>query len=174
MAEVATESTHVWSAKARIALFLAAMRHFAADLRADGVPLTYHLLDAYPDFAAALAASIAALCPQTLVVTEPGDWRVLQSLKTVAATHGLELDVRPDRHFYCTREDFARHAHGRKSLRMEFFYREQRRRFGVLMSGDGDEPVGGQWNFDHDNRGSFDARGARSRHHPLRRPSRQP
>lgn len=157
MAEVADESTHVWSAKARIALFLAAMRHFAADLRAGGVPLIYHPLDAHPDFSAALAATLAESHPQRLVVTEPGDWRVLQALTAAAAAHGIALEVRDDRHFYCSRADFARHAQGRKQLRMEFFYREQRRRFGVLM--DGEQPLGGAWNYDAENRGSFDARG---------------
>ncbi|MCA1926705.1 MAG: cryptochrome/photolyase family protein [Thiobacillus sp.] len=157
MAEVADESTHVWSSKPRIALFLAAMRHFAADLRADGVPLVYHPLDAYPDFSAALAATIAKTRPHRLVVTEPGEWRVLQTLAATAAAHGIALDLRADRHFYCSRADFARHAGGRKQLRMEYFYREQRRRFGVLM--DGDAPVGGAWNYDAENRSSFGARG---------------
>ena len=157
MAEVVEESTHVWSAKARIALFLSAMRHFAADLRADDVPLVYHPLDAHPDFSAALAATLAKFRPQQLVVTEPGDWRVLQALKATAAAHAIPLEVRDDRHFYCSRADFARHAANRKQLRMEFFYREQRRRFGVLM--DGAQPVGGAWNYDAENRSCFDARG---------------
>lgn len=157
MAEAAAESTHVWSAKMRIALFLSAMRHFAAGLRRDGVPLVYHPLDDHATLADALAASIVALRPQRLVVTEPGEWRVLADLRAVAAAHGLELEVRDDRHFYCSRAEFAHHARGRKQLRMEYFYREQRRRHGVLM--DGDAPAGGQWNFDHDNRQRFDARG---------------
>ncbi|MEW6118937.1 MAG: cryptochrome/photolyase family protein [Pseudomonadota bacterium] len=157
MAEVAEESTHVWSAKARIALFLSAMRHFAADLRADGVPLIYHDLDAHPDFASALVATLTISRPQKIVVTEPGDWRVLRSIEATAAVHGIPLEVRSDRHFYCSRADFARHAAGRTQLRMEFFYREQRRRFRVLM--DGERPVGGGWNYDLENRGAFDARG---------------
>lgn len=157
MAEAAEESTHVWSAKMRIALFLSAMRHFAAELRRDGMPLVYHALDDHPTLGAALGASIAALQPRRLVVTEPGEWRVLAALRAVATAHGLVLDVRDDRHFYCSRAEFARHARGRKQLRMEFFYREQRRRHGVLM--DADAPAGGQWNFDHDNRHRFDARG---------------
>ena len=162
MAEIAEESTHVWSAKARTALFLAAMRHFAADLRAEGLPLDYHRLDAesekiHADFATALAVSLTVHRPEKVIVTEPGDWRVLQSLQATCAAHAVPLEVRCDRHFYCTRADFAHHAHGRKSLRMEFFYREQRRRFGVLM--DGDQPVGSAWNFDADNRHAFDARG---------------
>jgi deoxyribodipyrimidine photolyase-related protein len=64
------------------------------------------------------------------------------------------LEVRPDRHFLCSREEFARHAAGRRQLRMEFFYREMRRRHGVLLDADGG-PQGGQWNFDAENRRSF-------------------
>jgi deoxyribodipyrimidine photolyase-related protein len=75
----------------------------------------------------------------------------------VAQAHGLPLDVREDRHFYGSVREFAAHARGRKSLRMENFYREMRRRHGVLMQGD--EPEGGQWNFDADNREAFGAEG---------------
>ena len=66
---------------------------------------------------------------------------------------GRALDVRDDRHFYATPGEFAAHAHGRKQLRLEYFYRELRRRHGVLM--DGDEPVGGRWSFDTENRSAF-------------------
>ena len=86
-------------------------------------------------------------------MTMPGDARVLASLRGVAEVCGLALDVRDDRHFFAAVPEFAAHAVGRKQLRMEFFYREMRRRHAVLM--DGDEPVGGQWNFDADNRESF-------------------
>ncbi|MCX5956906.1 MAG: cryptochrome/photolyase family protein [Cyanobacteria bacterium] len=60
----------------------------------------------------------------------------------------------PSNAFLWSREDFATWAHGRRQLRMELFYREGRRRFGVLMEGEGPSatPLGGQWNFDHDNR----------------------
>ena len=62
------------------------------------------------------------------------------------------LTVVPDLGFATSREEFAEWAAGRagKRLLLEDFYRWQRRRLEVLM--DGDEPVGGQWNFDHDNR----------------------
>ena len=115
MAEVADESTHVWSSKPRIALFLAAMRHFAVALRACGRPLHYTRLDDAGNrgsLAAALQAAIDALAPQRLVMTAPGDWRVWQALKAVAAGAGLALDVRDDRHFYTTVRDFAAHAKG--------------------------------------------------------------
>lgn len=156
MAEVAEESTHVWSGQPRIALFLAAMRHFAAGLRAAGRPLDYRRLDDPGNrgtLAGELADAITRLRPQRLVMTAPGDWRVLQALRAVAAAKGLPLALRDDRHFYATVREFATHARGRRPLRLEYWYRELRRRHQVLM--DGDEPVGGRWNFDADNREGF-------------------
>lgn len=166
MAEAAEESTQVWSAKPRIAMFLAAMRHFAAALRAEGLPLAYHALDADgggpPSLGAALAEALARDRPERVVLVEPGEWRVEQALRAVVAAAGVALDLRPDRHFYCSAARFQRHAKGRKALRMEFFYREMRREHGVLMDAgpDGEpEPAGGAWNFDAENRGAFGPQG---------------
>jgi deoxyribodipyrimidine photolyase-related protein len=163
MAEVAEESTHVRSSRPRIALFLAAMRHFALALKAAGRRLTYTRLDAPGNrgsLAAQLQADIERLRPARLVMTAPGDWRVLQALKTVAEACELPLETREDRHFFVSVREFAAHAHGRKSLRMEYFYREQRKRHRVLMDPqDEDTPLGGQWNFDADNREAFGAKG---------------
>ncbi len=160
MAEVADESTHVWSSKPRTVMFLAAMRHFALALQADGRPLHYTRLDVADksgSLAAQLQADILRLKPARLVMTAPGDWRVLEAIKAVADSSELPLDIHEDRHFFSSIADFAAHAKGRKSLRMEYFYREQRKRHGVLMQDD--EPVGGQWNFDADNREAFGAAG---------------
>ena len=159
MAEVAEESTQVWSAKQRSVLFLSAMRHFAADLRQAGVPLDYRPLDDDANthtLAGELAGAITRHMPGALLLTAPGDWRVLQALRAVAAAHHVPLQLRDDRHFYSTVRDFAAHAQGRKQLRMEFFYREQRRRHAVLMdAADPTQPEGGQWNFDAENRSAF-------------------
>ncbi len=159
MAEVAEESTHVWSSQPRIALFLAGMRHFAEALREAGRPLHYRRLDdpaTHESLAAQLAADIAALQPRRLVLTRPGDWRVLQALEGVAREAGLPCELREDRHFFTTPADFAAHARGRKGLRMEYFYREQRRRFGILMDGaQPGQPLGGEWNYDTENRQAF-------------------
>ncbi|MCY7312926.1 MAG: cryptochrome/photolyase family protein [Pseudoxanthomonas sp.] len=160
MAEAAEESTHVWSSKPRTVMFLAAMRHFALAVQAAGRRLYYTRLDAPGNggsLAAQLQADILRLKPTRVVMTTPGDWRVLQSIKAVAEAYELPLDIREDRHFFSGIRDFAAHAEGRKSLRMEYFYREQRKRHGVLMQGD--EPIGGQWNFDADNRESFGTAG---------------
>ena len=160
MAEVAEEATQVWSSKPRTALFLSAMRHFALDLEGAGRPLHYTRLDALNNagsLQAQLQSDMQRLRPAALVMTAPGDWRVLQAIKAVAVAGKLPLDVREDRHFFCSVRDFAAHAKGRKSLRMAHFYSEQRKRHGVLM--DGGVPVGGQWSFDADNREAFGAAG---------------
>jgi deoxyribodipyrimidine photolyase-related protein len=163
MAEVAEESTHVWSSRARIALFLAAMRHFALALEAAGRPLHYTRLDAPGNrgsLAAQLRADIERLQPARLVMTWPGDWRVMQAIQSVATACDVPLEIRPDRHFYVDVDEFAAHAGGRRSLRMEYFYREQRKRHGVLMDPhDDDAPLGGRWNFDTENRQAFAAAG---------------
>ena len=162
MAEVDEEAEHVWSTKQRIAVFLAAMRHFRDALRADGYPVVYTELNQRKktdSFATRLAADVKRLRPEKVRVTRPGEWRVWKTLETVCADAGVPLERLEDRHFYTTPEDFAKHAEGRKSLRMEFFYREVRKRFDVLMEGDG--PVGGEWNYDADNRESFGKNGPR-------------
>jgi len=160
MAEVAEESTHVPSHQARTVLFLSAMRHFAAQLRERGWPCDYRALDDASNtqsLAGELTAAIARHRPQSLIVVQPGDWRVQEALRGVAERHRLPLEVREDRHFYCSLDFFRRYAAGRKQLRLEFFYREMRRQHGVLL--DGDKPTGGEWNFDAENRQSFGARG---------------
>ena len=169
MAEVAEESTHVWSAKQRTAVFLSAMRHFAQDIRAQGLPLVYTQLDDSDNrntLALQLHHAITQLQPASLVLTAPGDWRVLQALRAVAAEHQLPLDLRDDTHFFSTVREFAAHAEGRKQLRLEYWYRELRKKYGILM--EGKDPVGGQWNFDADNRESFGKAGPQNVPPPTR------
>ena len=161
MAEVAEESTHVPAAKPRIALFLSGMRHFAQALRAQHGPIVdYTRLDNADNrgtLAGELRRAIARHPPAGLVMTAPGDWRVLQALRAVAADCQLPLDIRDDRHFFSTVREFAEHAKGRKQLRLEYWYRALRQKHAILM--DGDAPVGGQWNFDADNREAFGKEG---------------
>ncbi|MBY0340526.1 MAG: cryptochrome/photolyase family protein [Rhodocyclaceae bacterium] len=169
MAEVAEESTHIPSSKQRSALFLSAMRHFAADQRALGRTVLYTLLDAAANtgtLAGELTRTLTQIQPQKLVLTAPGDWRVLKALQAVAREHDLPLELKDDTHFITTVREFAAHAHGRKQLRLEYFYREVRRKTGLLM--EGKNPIGGQWNFDADNRGAFPASGPEKVPPPLR------
>jgi deoxyribodipyrimidine photolyase-related protein len=161
MAEVADESTHVPASKPRIALFLSGMRHFAQALHEQHGPIVdYTRLDDTDNsgtLASELRRAIARHKPVALVMTAPGDWRVLQALRAVAADCQLPLDIRDDRHFFSTVREFADHAKGRKQLRLEYWYRALRQKHAILM--EGDAPVGGQWNFDADNREAFGKEG---------------
>ncbi len=154
MIEAVEESTHVRSHKLRTALFLSAMRHFAQELRERGLQVHYRALDRENDvsLAAGLQAAMATFQPRAVIGVEPGDLRVRAAIEE-AMPPQLPLDWREDTHFLCSIPRFARWAGRSKTLRMENFYRKMRQAFGVLM--DGEEPAGGQWNFDADNRKGF-------------------
>ncbi len=149
MAEVADEAGYVPHHPKKIALVLAAMRKHAERLRHDGWHVAYTRLDD-PENTGSIAGELLRRAEEhragEVLATEPGEWRLIQLLDA------LPLTVRqlPDDRFVCSSAEFARWAEGRKSLRMEFFYREMRRKTGLLME-DG-QPAGGQWNFDHENR----------------------
>ncbi|MCC5847464.1 MAG: cryptochrome/photolyase family protein [Verrucomicrobia bacterium] len=161
MAEIREESTKVWSHKIRSAYFLSAMRHFGDELRTREYPLHYRSLEDTADlegFGGALLKDLRELSPRKLRMVHPGEYGVLQEIQTAAAEADLALEILDDRHFLCSAEDFARHAEGRKQLRMEFFYREVRKKTGLLMEEDG-KPTGGEWNYDAANRKAFPSSG---------------
>lgn len=152
MAEVTAEATYVKHHKKKIAFLFAAMRHFARTLQEKGVEVDYAV---YGDPAAttletALKAAVKRHGPTRVIMTEPGEWRVLQMMRDWSETLGPDVEIRPDTRFLCDHETFRAWADGRKALRMEYFYREMRRRTGYLMRDDG--PEGGEWNFDSENR----------------------
>ena len=151
MAEVAAEATYVRHHKKKIAFLFSAMRHFAEELRVAGWRVHYTRLDDAENSHSITgeALRMAAQNGATRVrLTEPGEWRLREEVLALGA--GLDLDILPDDRFIATREEFESWAEGRKSLRMEYFYRDMRRKTGLLM--DGAKPEGGQWNYDHDNR----------------------
>lgn len=162
MAEVDQEATHVWSTKQRIAVFLAAMRHFREELRRRGLHVCYNELT--PDsptgekLSQILARDLEHLKPEKVIFGRPGEWRVLEGCRRLLEKTGLPSEMREERHFFTTPLDFAQHAEGRKSLRLEYWYRELRKRTGILMEPDG-QPTGGAWNFDQENRKSFGKHG---------------
>jgi len=163
MAENDHEITYVPSHKQRIVLFLSAMRHFRDELNDAGRPVQYHQLhadkrkDSGKSFGDQLSQTLKKEKPKAVRVVLPGDHRVKVQLEKTAAKHDVPIDFLPDVHFYCTVNEFDKFAQGRKSLLMETFYRQMRKKHDVLMR-DG-KPVGGTWNYDHDNRESFTREG---------------
>ena len=159
MAEVNEEATRDWCHKTRLVLFFAAMRHFSQELSSKGYTVHYHKLSTNVDldrgtsFAEALQRDLRKFSPQKLVCVKPGDHRVLQNIQQFSDENNLELEIRHDRHFYCSSEEFSDFTADRKTLLLETFYREMRKTHSILMNGN--DPIDGQWNFDHDNRQSF-------------------
>ncbi|MEC8244984.1 MAG: cryptochrome/photolyase family protein, partial [Pseudomonadota bacterium] len=153
MAEVIEEVTYVKHHKRKVAFLFSAMRHFAETLRAGGVTVDYVRLDD-PENSGSFSGEVARAASRhqvdRLVVTEPGEHRVLQAMRDWQSELGIPVEIRGDDRFLCPPEIFADWAEGRKQLRMDFFYREMRRRHDVLM--ENGEPVGGKWNYDADNR----------------------
>ena len=164
MIEAPGEARVVWSHRARIALFLAAMRHHAAALAGRGIPVDYVALDdprhaAGPDgLVERLEAAIARWRPAELHWVEPGEWRLERAITALCERLGLRSVRFADPHFLCSRERFAAWAARQKTLRMEFFYRRMRIAQRVLVDEAGN-PEGGRWNFDADNRSGFPAGG---------------
>lgn len=150
MAEVIAEAEYVRHHVKKIAFVFSAMRHFAVELREAGWTVDYICLDD--------AANTGTLTGEVerarrrhgirnVVATEPGEWRLLEIMQQWEDTQLLD-----DKRFLSGRHGFAGWAKDRKGLRMEHFYRLMRRKTGLLM--DDDQPAGGKWNFDTENRNS--------------------
>jgi len=133
----------------KLVLVWSAMRHFAEELRAAGWTVDHVESES---FGAAVRDLIATGGISELRVMEPADRGFRQAIEALQLP--VPLQWIPSNAFLWSREEFAAWAQGYKQLRLELFYRESRRRFGVLMEGEGKaaQPLGGQWNFDAENR----------------------
>ena len=155
--EVLGECTYVPHHPKKIILILSAMRHFAGELRERGVAVDYITLDD-PDNTGSLRGemlrAVARHAPDRVVATEPGEYRVSEDMRHWHEAAGIDVEIRDDTRFICRIQDFRKWARDKDprggSFRMEFFYRDMRKRTGLLM--DGNQPAGGKWNYDIENR----------------------
>ena len=153
MAEVHCEATYVKHHKKKIAFLFSAMRHFAQDLRVEDLAVTYIRYETLANTGSLFGEVQRVVDAQPIdevVVTSPGEYRLLCEMKGWSARLGLPVTILNDDRFLATEEEFAQWADGRKQFRMEYFYREMRKRHSVLMEPDG--PTGGRWNYDDENR----------------------
>ena len=151
--EVRSETDYVRHHAQKVLAIFAAMRAFAAALEAAGHRVRYLKIgdaDNRQAFAANLA-QVAAECGATRFERmEADEWRVERLLDEAAQTLALPHAVVGSEHFLAERAELAQRF-AAKVPRMEFFYRDMRRRHRVLVDAD-DAPVGGVWNFDAHNR----------------------
>jgi deoxyribodipyrimidine photolyase-related protein len=151
MIESRAEATAWKHHKQKLVLVWSAMRQFAERLRGQGVEVRYVRLDDPANTGSIdgeLRRALADRPFERLVRTACGKWSL--EARLLALDLPVAVETREDDRFLCSRDEFARWASDRKELRMEFFYREIRRKTGLLM--DGDQLVGGRWNFDAENR----------------------
>ena len=151
--ETKAELTRVKHHKKKLVLWLAASRHFAGELRADGYNVRYVRLDD-PDNTGSLRSEVARVMQEKrardIVITHPSEYHLWSDIQEWSALFNCSVSMPEDNRFLCGRDEFADWAKGKKQLRMEFFYRYMRQQHHVLM--DGDAPEGGQWNYDAENR----------------------
>ena len=151
--EVQQEALYVKHHKKKLVFIFSAMRPFAKELQDANYRVIYNRLDDAEQlscFSDAVTRAAKMANFDKIVVTEPSEYRVLEEIKLWPDLLNLPIDIRPDTRFLASHSDFQSWSAGRKSLRMEYFYREMRKRYTILM--EGDQPIGGQWNFDSDNR----------------------
>ena len=140
----------------RLMLLLSAMRHYAAEREAEGWDVEYHRLENSADVRSVLEAHCRHHKPASLLVAQPNNYDEQLALKMLEGKLPVPLTIIPTSQFLCSREDFLELAGGKKRLLMETFYREMRRRTGLLMEAeDASKPLGGQWNYDQENRATF-------------------
>lgn len=154
MAEVMAEASYVRHHVKKIAFLFSAMRHYAEALRSAGYSVRYVRLDDEENSQSLdgeILRAVDALGVGKVVLTEPGELRLSETFETLRLVLPVPLEILPDTRFLCTHAEFGSWADTRKELRMEYFYREMRRRHEILMEQDG-KPVGGRWNFDAENR----------------------
>jgi deoxyribodipyrimidine photolyase-related protein len=154
MAEDRHLCTYVRHHQQKIVLFLAAMRHYAQALREAGYEVVYRRLDdedGDESYVERLGACLDACGVDRVIHFEVEDRPFEQQLEEFFGTREVEVQTLASPMFLCSRERFAQYLEGVKRPFMAEFYRQERRRLGILLDEDG-EPVGGQWSFDTDNR----------------------
>lgn len=135
----------------RILLILSAMRHFAGERAAEGWRVEYHRLAEAPDMRSVLERHLSESRPDEVLLAEPNSHDERAAVRAIAERSATPIRMLPSSQFLCSREEFGEFAQGKKRLLMEGFYREMRRRTGLLLEVDG-TPVGGSWNYDAENR----------------------
>lgn len=153
LCETIEETTYVKHHKKKIAFLLSAMRHFHQELCEKGYKVKYVKLDDEGntgDLQNEVARTLKSHELSKIIITHPGEYRILEKIKTWEKYFNIPVEIRPDDRFLCSLPEFSSWVNNRKQLRMEYFYRQMRKKYSILM--DGDNPIGGAWNYDSENR----------------------
>jgi len=160
IAELHQEQHYVKHHIQKTCAFFKSMENFAKALQKAGHNVLHLTLDDTSEYSN-LSDLLIALAKQhncsEIHYQRPDEYRLKQQLNALTHSaqtdHGIELKRFDTEHFILPAEDIFKYFNKDKHVRMENFYRKMRKRFNILME-DG-QPLGGQWNFDADNRNNF-------------------
>lgn len=153
MCEVMEEATYVQHHQKKLVFVFSAMRHFAQALIQKQYRVKYiklHSKTENTSFTSVVKEIVTSYNIKHIVLTEPGEYRLLQYFKAWEKSLGIPVEIKKDTRFLCTVDEFSHWAKNKKNCRMEYFYRYMREKYNVLMQNK--KPVGGKWNYDQENR----------------------
>lgn len=156
MAEMRQETDYVKHHIQKVVAFFLSMRNFADFLKADGHTINYYKItdkDNAQELTVLLSNIIKKEKIEKFEYQLPDEYRLDIQLKDFCINLQIESEVFDSEHFYCHRMEVADFFKGKKSLLMESFYREMRKKHSILTLDD--QPLGGKWNFDHQNRNKY-------------------
>jgi len=151
--ELNEEVSNVPHHRKKIIFLLSAMRHFAKQMEINGWEVDYVSLDDENNSGNLIEEIRKAILRHRVNqvrICEPSDWHTLNKIVMFDKKNSTNFTITPDNRFLSSHSEFEEWAEGRKQYRMEFFYREMRRKTNILM--ETNKPVGGKWNFDKVNR----------------------
>jgi deoxyribodipyrimidine photolyase-related protein len=137
----------------KVVAFFGAMRNFSEVLKQAGHQVHYLALDDKANrqqLEANLNFLIEKFNADGFAYMEPDEYRLDQQLKEYVLGLNIPSEVVETEHFMTSRSELTEFFEGKKQLILEFFYRRMRKKFDILMQLD--QPEGGQWNFDKNNR----------------------
>ncbi|MBO6762069.1 MAG: cryptochrome/photolyase family protein, partial [Roseivirga sp.] len=153
MMEMGQELTYTIHHVQKVIAFFLAMRAFAEHLEKQGHQVLYLKLDDERN-QQSLTDNLSWIIEEHKIekfeYQMPDEYRLDKQLQGYCGAIEADFEVFDTEHFMTSRTDLADFFKGKKQLLMESFYRNMRKKYKVLM--DEGEPVGGKWNYDHDNR----------------------
>jgi len=168
VAELKQEAEYVRHHIQKLCAFFSAMDNFAQALAGAGHDVYALTLDdtaAYQDLPDLIQSLVKRFNCSVFCYQRPDEFRLKQQLSEIRLPEKVRIEEHDTEHFLLPAEEFSDYVTPGKHNRMETFYRKMRKRFDVLL--DNGQPLGGQWNFDGDNRQKIPAACIRDIPEPL-------
>ena len=154
MAEMRQETDYVAHHVQKVVAFFESMQNFSEWLKERDHEVIYYQLDAKNN-KQTLPENLASLIKEQNIekfeYQLPDEFRLDRQLKEFCERIDIAFEAYDTEHFLTTREDLTHFYKGKKEMTMEYFYRDMRKKYGIMMTTKKD-PEGGNWNFDKTNR----------------------